>query len=570
MKITILSGGSGNDKLVRGLKKLYKDVDVTVIVNAYDNGKSTGLCRKLTDTLGVSDIRKNHSRMYEALNSNPDKRILEFYNGRYNFTKGNELEEVLELLAKWNLSEFDSVAKAFFSNPEVRDYEFKDFSVANIIYAQMYKTFGYDTTNKIMTEQLLGLNDFVLLNSYDNTYIKAMTRSGKIIEDEGETVFYNNADDPIVKTIYTEPSIKYGVNERAVNALKESDLIVISTGTFWSSIQPTIEYLDFYKYINEAKCKKIWAMNNEEDGDSWGISSNQFIKFMEETRLNLNDFVILENNDARESLREPNDKYNIVYKSMGNIKGKHDPDKYAEAILSIYYGIENSTVDDFDKVLFDFDDTIWSRQSELDKHLRDVSIENLKNINDNISDKSYIISGNSYSAIKDKLCSVYGADLDGFNIKIWADANSTLYSKDKVIDFIDDFVINNNAIECLNRLGTELGITFTEHGIKPVCLKIKPLQDLERKLLVKVINGLYVWTDCIAYATGTSTVDVLSNNNSKSAVYDYCNFDKYKTLYIGDEVDSGNDEDIAERCTLAIKVKDVEETNVVLKLLIRS
>ena len=30
MKITILSGGSGNDSLIRGLKSLYKNIDVKV------------------------------------------------------------------------------------------------------------------------------------------------------------------------------------------------------------------------------------------------------------------------------------------------------------------------------------------------------------------------------------------------------------------------------------------------------------------------------------------------------------------------------------------------------------
>lgn len=566
MKITILSGGSGNDKLVRGLKKLYRDIDVTVIVNAYDNGKSTGLCRKLTDTLGVSDIRKNHSRMYEALNPNPDKRILEFYNGRYNFTKGNELNEVLELLDAWDLNRFAEVAKSFFSNPETKNYEFKDFSVANIIYAQMYKELGYDYTNSCMTN-MLGLDDFVLLNSYDNTYIMAQTRSGRIIEDEGETVFYNNAEDPIYKTIYTEPRVKYGVNMRAVEAINQSDLIIISTGTFWSSIQPTIEYLDFYKYINAAKCKKIWVMNNEEDGDSWGISSNQFIRFMVDNNLDLSDFVILENLDARESLREPNPDFNIVYKAMGNIKGKHDPDKYARAILSIYYGIDS--IDDFDKIIFDFDDTIWARDYNYNDYTRDKSIENLKLVNDIVGDKACIISGNSYKSIRDKLYSVYGTNLDNFNVDIWADANSTLYKHDHQVDLIGDLIINNSAIESFDRLANELGIKFTKCGSETVCLKAKPFQDLERKMLVKVINGLYQDTGCTAYATGLTTVDILSNNNTKKIVYDYCGFDKCVTLYIGDEIDSGNDRDISNACDCVIKVKDVEETNVVLKLLNR-
>lgn len=64
MNIVILSGGSGNDSLIKGLKEMYPESDIKVIINAYDSGKSTGICRKVTDTLGVSDIRKNHIRMY--------------------------------------------------------------------------------------------------------------------------------------------------------------------------------------------------------------------------------------------------------------------------------------------------------------------------------------------------------------------------------------------------------------------------------------------------------------------------------------------------------------------------
>ena len=44
MKTVILSGGSGNDSLIRGLKYYYPSMNCKVIVNAYDNGKSTGVC----------------------------------------------------------------------------------------------------------------------------------------------------------------------------------------------------------------------------------------------------------------------------------------------------------------------------------------------------------------------------------------------------------------------------------------------------------------------------------------------------------------------------------------------
>jgi len=42
LKITVLSGGSGNDAILKGIKYYYPECDLKVITNAYDNGKSTG------------------------------------------------------------------------------------------------------------------------------------------------------------------------------------------------------------------------------------------------------------------------------------------------------------------------------------------------------------------------------------------------------------------------------------------------------------------------------------------------------------------------------------------------
>ena len=63
LSITVISGGSDDNSLIKGLKSLYPHSNVKVVINAYDSGKSTGVCRRLTNTLGVSDIRKNPYRL---------------------------------------------------------------------------------------------------------------------------------------------------------------------------------------------------------------------------------------------------------------------------------------------------------------------------------------------------------------------------------------------------------------------------------------------------------------------------------------------------------------------------
>ena len=129
MKITILSGGTGNDALYKGIKKFYPEADIKVIVNAYDSGKSTGICRKITNTLGVSDIRKNHSRLYSTT-ENPNKNYMDFLEGRYSLGINNEEKQVYEKLAYWNIKEEFILILNLCSN-SLADFKFVSLSSKN-------------------------------------------------------------------------------------------------------------------------------------------------------------------------------------------------------------------------------------------------------------------------------------------------------------------------------------------------------------------------------------------------------------------------------------------------------
>ena len=570
MNITILSGGSGNDSLVTGLKQYYPAANIKVIVNAYDNGKSTGVCRAVTNTLGVSDIRKNHIRMYKACNSNPDARLVEFYDNRYDLKARYEYEDIATYLDNWGLSELKVYARHFFDNPLAKNYTYKNFSIANIIYSQMYQEIGYEQTNSFFCN-LLGLDDFVILNSFDNVFISARTKSGRIIDDEGDIVDYNNSDDIIMDIIYTTktcqdssgPSL-YGLNQKAIDAVLNADLIIISTGTFWSSIYPTLDYMDFYKYINASNAKKIWAINNEEDGDSYGVTSNQFIEFLNNLRIDLSQFSILENFDANPGLVEQNPNYNIVVYPMGNNKGKHNGEKYVKAILKIFYNLK--PISEYDKIIFDFDDTLWSRSETL----LEISIDNIKRLNA-LDDKALIVSGNSYKSIKTKLSRIYGSELGNFSIPIWADANSTLFKNNNPINYAKDLLIDKKYIKSIIDFLHSLDMSDFEINDNnyPAYIKIKPLSELERTLLVALIDTKFSAYAIKATKTGYTTVDITSQNNTKGKLFsdmiDPNN--ELKTLYLGDEVDSGNDEDISKLCSQRIRVNNVKDTNIILKLL---
>ena len=63
VRVVLFSGGRGSGALTRQLVKL-PNVSLTVAINGYDDGASTGEIRRfLGDALGPSDFRKNASRI---------------------------------------------------------------------------------------------------------------------------------------------------------------------------------------------------------------------------------------------------------------------------------------------------------------------------------------------------------------------------------------------------------------------------------------------------------------------------------------------------------------------------
>ena len=565
MKTVILSGGSGNDSLIRGLKYYYPSMNCKVIVNAYDNGKSTGVCRAVTNTLGVSDIRKNHIRMYKAMHGNHDKNIIEFYDNRYDFTPGNEVAEITERLNTWGMPQFIPFVERFFARPEAKNYRYTDFNISNIVYAEMYAQSGYESTNYYFCNKILDIDSFVLLNSFSNAYLKAITTSGYVIEDEGEIVEWCNRDDKIESCLYSTV-MNTELNPRAVASIESADLIIISTGTFWSSIYPTLEFGDLYKLINKnTHAKKVWALNCEEDKDSYGVSADEFISHLRKLGLSLDDFTILVNSDACDILRTVNDKdVACHYSHMGNQNGKHDPNKYAKAVLECYYGFDNFTPE---QIVCDFDDTLWPRNTSL----KNIGIDNIKLLNK--TNMGVIISGNSFGSIKTKLASIYGSDLSDFNIPVWADASSTEYIQGVKTHTIPDCFISKDTLEKVeSHINKLFGMTAVSHPDTDLpYIKYKPMGNLERMLFTYLFNNYIRYNintpELLANITGNSTVDITTSGDNKVKVYKECEFEGMNILYIGDEVDKGNDCNVSKLATKSIHTSGVEETNCILKVL---
>ena len=567
MKIAILSGGSGNDALVRGIKKFSIDSDITVITNAYDSGKSTGICRHLYDKLGVSDIRKNHYRMYESMANVVRPEFKAFFEGRYDLHRENLFDELISLFEELGFGEYANFVKAAedFSarveKSDLTDNDLKSFNLANIVYSYFYSTVGYEEANKYFCN-LLRIKDFVKINSDENIYIKAITEKSNIIQTEGDLVAFNSSEkivdvdffkdeNPISIDEYKNKSVnEYKLNEETVDVLKEADVIIISTGTFWSSIYPTLKYGKLYNVINESKAMKFWIMNNEYDLDSLDVSDKELYARLENLGLEIEKFTILENMSSISQLHTMAGASNVVYQDFENNKGKHNSEKVARTILKMIYKLNDS----YNYYGFDFDDTLKAR----DNSNYEVYIENMEMV-DKLKDKGIIISGNNYESL-----GYLAHNLK--NTTIWADAFSTKFKGGKALETLKESMIPKEHCDKICEFVTFLGLG-DKISIKPskTVIKIKPVDSKYRPVLTWALNTFFknIGADVKAYMTGYTTIDILTSNASKKNIAT-----KYDNLYyIGDEIDSGNDRSVVEVAKTAIKVSSITETNCILKLI---
>ncbi len=198
-KISIFSGGSGNLELNKNLYKILGE-NLTIIINGYDDGKSTGLLRKLIPgMLGPSDFRKNIVNLIDETNSS--KKSLKFLlNYRLN---SNNLKEVKNVF-KYNFA-FNKKFEKEFSNLSFTEYEIikeninnlkkklnikkldkKDISFGNLIFSSMYlkynSNFNY-TINEF--KKLCGVRAEILnVTNGKNLYLCGIDSNMNFISNE--------------------------------------------------------------------------------------------------------------------------------------------------------------------------------------------------------------------------------------------------------------------------------------------------------------------------------------------------------------------------------------------------
>ena len=317
INVVTVNGGRGASLIIPEL--INKNFHVTSIVNAYDDGKSTGEIRRFFEMLGPSDIRKVQSLMI------PESEFAEEYKKLFDFrideniSNSDALDEIksftsnkTKTLFKLGLDdnyirgEIQKYLIAFLEKLEVFEkflgvkFSFQDCSIMNCIYAGAFVYYKRDFDKTCVSfEKLFQLRGSVIPSNTENKFLVAIRENGDVLYSEAEIVELRSnvrikkiflLDAPLEsgsldkltdseKFLFLESRSSFvEINDRAKTVLQNADIIIYSPGTQHSSLFPTYLTKGFSLavYKNDLALK-FFVTNIGEDYETVEYKASDFI-----------------------------------------------------------------------------------------------------------------------------------------------------------------------------------------------------------------------------------------------------------------------------------------------------
>lgn len=279
LNIVVLNGGRGAASIIPAMLR-HQGLNVTSIVNAYDDGKSTGEIRRFFDMLGPSDIRKVQELMLPEEDPQHEASRALFAH-RYeigadaesvrddmrSFAEGAARLAGIEMTSRTIAAALRTFIREFLDGLAVIEkargaqFDFGDCSLMNCLYAGAYLACRRDMelTTKTM-DRLFRLKGTVLPNSVENKWLMALRQNGEVLYSEAEIVELRS--NVLIESVYLldrpldrerfaaldpgEQRYFLSRHHAAASAspgvklaLEQADIIVYSAGTQHSSLYPT-------------------------------------------------------------------------------------------------------------------------------------------------------------------------------------------------------------------------------------------------------------------------------------------------------------------------------------------
>ena len=298
LNVVVINGGRGAAALIPALLA-HQGINLTSVVNAYDDGKSTGEIRRFFRMLGPSDIRKVQELMLPE--SDPDH-AASLHLFRYRYPDDVSRVQALAELRAFSAGKTDGIVGAYFTSAKItnalrrfvaefldglavsekvmgQELSLADCSIMNCLFAGAHLAFdrNFEAATKYI-DRLFKLKGTVLPTSIEDKKLVALRENGEMLYCEAEIVELRS--NVRIERIYLiDGSLDRGrfeslslaekryylqrsqsfveVSVGVKHALQQADIIIYSAGTQHSSLYPTYLSSGLATAIadNKAACK---------------------------------------------------------------------------------------------------------------------------------------------------------------------------------------------------------------------------------------------------------------------------------------------------------------------------
>ncbi len=313
-KIVVIGGGTGLSSLLLGLKK-YND-NISAIVNVTDDGGSSGRLSKEFGILPPGDIRN-----------------------------------CLVSLAKE-----ENLMSKLFSYRFGGKSEISGHSFGNLFIMAMSEIFGSFEKGLFEAGKILAIKGLVIPATFEKVRLVAKKADGKTVY--GETRI--SACPSKIEEIWLEPN-NVRAAQIAINAIKDSDVIIFGPGSFYTSIISNILIEDIRNAVLTSKAVKIFVCNvMSQPGETSGYTSSKYLEILEKYfGKNVIDYILINGKALPQDLLEKYKKANsfLIHDDFVESKTKkiredlfgeelstnakfarHDPKKLARVIKRVIEG----------------------------------------------------------------------------------------------------------------------------------------------------------------------------------------------------------------------------------------
>ena len=296
-KITILSGGSAIKDIMFEL--LTYSENITRVVPSTDNGASSKVLRECCDILSVGDIRQSLAMSIPHTQQN--KQLVKFINWRFPVKKYIFIDELGKLILNkssvlYQLSDGLSIQKELFDYlflflEKVNSINLSNGSIGNFILVAAYYKHNHDWNEAIeKLEELFNCSSKVLPIYLDNQYhLKANFYNGTVICGETEISEFGakSKKDVASLEICQLKDKKFldvlpKVNPKVLSSVEESELIIFSPGSFFTSILPHLINDELpLALANNQKAKKVFLVNLVQDSETISFTAENIMQIIE-------------------------------------------------------------------------------------------------------------------------------------------------------------------------------------------------------------------------------------------------------------------------------------------------